>query len=127
MSRLRSVLSLLVCMFCITSVAVGSDSCVRTKFGECFTIHGRYALYTADGREVLSPVGTHRLLQAMSGTKPMTTILCDRAFPCATASDFYVFGDFVVCPLQKDVPGEMRQVCVQHARNLRRVKRNGSN
>ena len=127
MSRLRSVLSLLACMFCITSVAGGSDSCVRTKFGECFAIHGRYDLHIADGVEVLQPAGTHRLLRAMSGTKPIYTILCDRPFPCATASEFYIFGDFVVCPLQKDVPGEMRQVCVQHARNLRRVKRNGSN
>jgi len=39
------------------------------------------------------------------------------------ADEYAVFGDYDVCPLQKDAPGEMRSVCIRKAENLRRVRR----
>jgi hypothetical protein len=30
----------------------------------------------------------------------------------------YIYGDFDICPLQPDVPGHMRSVCVAGAENL---------
>jgi len=33
--------------------------------------------------------------------------------------DVVVFGDFVVCPFTKDVPGQMQSVCVASAAHLR--------
>jgi hypothetical protein len=39
------------------------------------------------------------------------------------ANNYFIFGDFVVCPLEKEIPGAMRSVCIKSAQNLRRVKR----
>jgi hypothetical protein len=30
----------------------------------------------------------------------------------------YIFGDFTICPIEPDVPGHMRAVCVAAAKNL---------
>ena len=67
--------------------------------------------------EVLWPVGTHRLLWAAKGTEKLEDMLLKHE------DDFCIFGDFVVCPLTKEVPGEMRHVCIREARNLKLVKR----
>lgn len=75
----------------------------------------------ADCQVVLWPVGTHRLLRVTSGDMPLCKILDDCSIE--TVGDYVVFGDFVVCPLEKDTPGAMRSVCIKSARNLRRVKR----
>ena len=120
MVRFRGFVLGLVCICGIAFRTYASNSCTQTKFGKCFSIHSRFAVYTGDGMEVLWPVGTHRLLWPASGTEQLEKLLGDRP------SDFYIFGDFVVRPLEKDVPGKMRHVCIQQMRNLRRVKRNGS-
>jgi hypothetical protein len=120
MRLLRSSLSILVCIYGLTAVAFATDSCTQTKFGECFRIHARYEVYTGDGMEVLWPVGTHRLLWAASGTDRLDKLLANHM------DESVIFGDFLVCPLTKDIPGEMRHVCIQQMRNLRRVKRKAS-
>ncbi len=67
--------------------------------------------------EVLWPVGSHRLLWAAYGTDHLDDLLRNHL------DDSYLFGNFVVCPLSKDIPGEMRHVCIKQALSLRRVKR----
>jgi hypothetical protein len=114
---MKYVLGIFACVFGITAAAYCSDTCVQTSYGQCFSIHARYAVYTGDGMEVLWPVGTHRLLWASAGTDQLDEMMGDRL------SDFYVFGDFVVCPQSKEVPGEMRHVCVKQMSNLRLVRR----
>ncbi len=94
-----------------------SNSCVETNCGPCFRIHARFDIYTGDGMEELWPVGTHRVLWAASGTEKLEGLLGDHP------DDFSLFGDFVVCPLTKDVPGEMRHVCIKDARNVKVTKR----
>jgi hypothetical protein len=39
------------------------------------------------------------------------------------ADEYAVLGDFEVCPLQKDVPGARRNVCIKKAEHLQRIKR----
>ena len=114
--------------FCI-SPALAQDSCTQSSYGECFRFHGRFTVYTADGQEVLWPVGTHRLLRAESGTEPLLNFLDGNDIRKLerNASDYVIFGDFVVCPLEKEIPGAMRNVCIKSSRNLRRVKRKPSN
>jgi len=114
---MKHILTMIVCVFGIAAPAFSSDDCVQTKYGLCFRIHARYAVYTGDGMEVLWPVGTHRLLWAAYGTVKLDMLLDNRM------DDYFVFGDFVVCPLMKDVPGEMRHVCIQKMQNLRVVNR----
>lgn len=115
--RFGRLLLMFGCMGSVTTVAAyGSSACRQTKFGRCFHIHARYEVYTGDGMEVLWPVGTHRLLWAASGTDKLDTLLHGHF------DDSVIFGDFVVCPLTKEIPGEMRHVCIQQMRNLRRIQ-----
>jgi hypothetical protein len=60
----------------------------------------------------------------MSGTDPLYKLLGD---DISDLDDYVIFGDFVVCPLEKEIPGKMRSVCIKSARNLRRVKSKQSN
>jgi hypothetical protein len=114
----KYVLSVLVLTFIsVTPLALAQDSCEQTTFGKCFTIHARFAVYTGDGMETLWPVGSHRLLSVAAGKDRLYKMLGDRP------SDYFIFGDFVVCPLEKDIPGHMRRVCIKEMRNLKRLKR----
>jgi hypothetical protein len=88
--------------------------------GECFAFHGRFAVYTGDGQETLWPVGTHRLLRPVFGTDTLYKLLGEDT---RYLDEYFIFGDFVVCPLEKDTPGHIRNVCIKSARNLRRVRR----
>jgi hypothetical protein len=86
--------TVLLC-FCASS-ALAQESCAETSHGKCFSFHGRFAIYKC------------KLLDDCS---------------IQTVSDYFLFGDFVVCPLEKDTPGAKRSVCIKSARNLRRVRR----
>jgi hypothetical protein len=98
------------------------DLRAQSSNGKCFNVHGRFAVYTGDGQQVLWPIGTHRLLRVISGLEIPCRLL-DDCSNIQTVGDYFVFGDFVVCPLEKDTPGAMRSVSIKSARNLRRVKR----
>jgi len=114
---MKYAFAMIACVFAFTSAAFCSDACVQTNHGKCFSIHARYAVYTADGKEVLWLVGTHRLLGVVSGPEQLYLLQVDHP------SNFFVFGDFDVCPLTREIPGEMRHVCIKEMKNLRRVKR----
>ena len=102
---------------CIIPGAVAQDACIETRSGKCFGIHARFAVYTGDGQEDLWPVGSRRLLMVMAGGDRLYRMLGDGL------DDSYIFGDFVVCPLEKEIPGKKRAVCIKEMKNLRRVKR----
>ncbi|MGD9162093.1 MAG: hypothetical protein PVG39_27020, partial [Desulfobacteraceae bacterium] len=36
-----------------------------------------------------------------------------------TLVNWYIFADFLVCPLEKDTPGTMRTICVKSVKNIR--------
>ena len=112
-----------ICLF--GGPAHGQKPCAESpSCGKCFAFRGRFAVYTGDGQETLWPVGTHRLLRPVSGTDTLYKLLGNDP---DYLDDYFIFGDFVVCPLEKDVPGQMRNVCIKSARNLKRVKRKLSN
>jgi hypothetical protein len=67
-------------------------------------------------------VGTHRYFRVASGFE-LPCKLLDDCSNIQTVGNYFVFGDFVVCPLNKDTPDELRSVSIKSARNLRRVKR----
>jgi len=85
-------------------------------------------VYTGDGQEVLWPIGTHRLLGVASDTKSLyRVIMGGKEFEVhefvEMADEYAVLGEFEVCPLQKDVPGARRNVCIKKAEHLKRIKR----
>jgi len=114
---MKYAFAMIVCTFAFATTAFCSGTCAETGYGKCFNIHARYRVYTGDGMEVLWPVGTHRLLWAASGTDQLDNIFTGHF------DDSDIFGDFVVCPLTKEVSGEMRHVCIKGMSNLRRIKR----
>ncbi len=101
---------------------LAAGSCKQTSYGACFTVHGRYEI-DAD-RETIWIIGTHRELMVEEGPDSIYA-----AFGKDDADGYahYVIGDFTVCPLWKALPGEMRDVCVRRAANLRRIPRKQSN
>ena len=108
--------------------AIIDNSCGESSYGACFRIHARFTVYTADGQEVLWPVGTHRLLRSVSDNDVLySVILGGKEFEIhefdEMAGEYAVMGDFVVCPREKNVAGAMRGVCIKSAENLYRVKR----
>lgn len=119
MKRLFQVMALSG-LFAFSTLA--QDLCAQSSDGKCFKVHGRFAVYTGDGQQVLWPIGTHRLLRVISGLEIPCRVL-DDCSNIQTVGDYFVFGDFVVCPLEKDTPDAMRGVSIKSARNLRRVKR----
>ena len=119
MKRLLQIIALSGLCACST---LTQDLCAQSPNGKCFNVHGRFAVYTGDGQQVLWPIGTHRLLRVISGFEIPCRLL-DDCSNIQTVGDYFVFGDFVVCPLEKDTPGAMRSVSMKSARNLRRVKR----
>ena len=114
------IVALLLCL-CTCSAPAQKTGTQSPYEGKCFGIHGRFTVYTRDRNMVLWPVGTHRLLRVQSGFEIPCKLL-DDCSNIQTLSDYVVFGDFVVCPLEKNTPGAMRSVSIKTARNMRRVK-----
>ena len=103
---------------CVIPGAVAQDACKEATYGKCFSVHARFAVYTGDGVEALWPVGSKRVLRVSSPGEKLEAMTSG-----AYLGEYFVFGDFVVCPLEKEVPGKMRTVCIKEMKNLRRVKR----
>jgi hypothetical protein len=117
----KQVLFVFASLCLCTSSAFAQNSCAQSLSSEkCFGFHGRFAVYTADGKQTLWPVGTRRILRVESGADPLLKFLGDDP---VNANNYFIFGDFVVCPLEKEIPGAMRSVCIKSAQNLRRMKR----
>jgi hypothetical protein len=106
-----------------TGSALAQRAGDESSSGKCFAFHGRFAVYTGDSQQTLWPVGTYRLLRPEYGTEPLLKLLGN---DISTLDDYFIFGDFIVCPLEKEIPGHIRSVYIKSARNLRRVKRKAS-
>ena len=130
MSRIRkwSAVSATVLLMTVLGSASNPEApCEQSLYGAGFRVHARFTVYTGDGQEVLWPVGTHRLLRVVSDTEPLyRAIMGKKEYEIhefvEMAGEYVVFGDFEVCPLQKDVPGAMRSVCIKKAEHLKRVR-----
>jgi hypothetical protein len=109
----------------VGSPATPQERCEASPFGACWRVHARFTVYTGNAQEVLWPVGTHRLLRVVRGDERLLKVLIggnDDNF-VQMADRYELFGDFEVCPLENDVPGAMRDVCIKKAENLKRVRR----
>jgi hypothetical protein len=79
---------------------------------ECFNVHGRLSVYNG--------AGVRRIWWI--GTKHMLYIPDEFAMPESLASTLTmgvdIYGDFLVCPLEKQKAGHMQRVCVEKAQRL---------
>jgi hypothetical protein len=77
----------------------------------CLSVHGR--LYFTNGIPVrIWVVGTKRVLGVNNADQLHPMIQKHLGFGST------LYGDFSVCPLSPDVPGQLRYVCIQSAENL---------
>jgi hypothetical protein len=91
----------------------------------CFTARGRLAI-APSGEIQIWPSGTKRLLQL---TYPANLPQSLTAWPYISprlekllrAGEAEVWGDFEVCPLTHDIPGQRRLICIQSGSGLRVV------
>lgn len=61
-------------------------------------------------------VGTNRLLGLMGGEG---SAIAPKELGAYIIWGVQVFGDFIVCPFEKDKPGWMQPVCIESAKNIR--------
>ncbi len=86
--------------------------------GQCSKIHGRAYIVNGPGL-IIWRIGTTRILAVEGEEENVPKNLSD-AIHSGGDPDFgmYVFGDFEVCPLTRDKPGEMQWVCMESASHL---------
>lgn len=77
----------------------------------CFKVRGRLSYYNGTPSTRIWIVGTHRML----GIPSEDTDLPANVRPLLKSFDDKIFADFVVCPLTKERPEEMRMVYVKSA------------
>jgi hypothetical protein len=82
----------------------------------CFTHHGR--LSSQNGIALmLWLIGTRRIV-ALENDVEKVPHLIRPYLEMTSPRHSYIYGDFVVCPVEHDVPGHMRRVCVAGAERL---------
>jgi hypothetical protein len=78
---------------------------------ECFTIHGRISVYNGSGVRRIWRIGTKRMLYV-----PDEFAIPESLRELTMGVDIY--GDFLICPLEKQKPGHMQRVCIEKAQHL---------
>jgi len=80
----------------------------------CITRHARLSSQNGSAR-TLWLVGTTRKVRVDNREIPSDV---ERYLSMTSEDHSYVFGDFDVCPLEPDIRGQMRGVCISRAANL---------
>jgi hypothetical protein len=119
--RLATGLSL-ACGYALADEAGQSCKTSHNLVGACFTVHGR--LFEAKNRPRIRIDGTgarqifgildRQSLAESPELIPATVNALRMAAPAATD----IYGDYEICPFEKDTTGSLRAVCIQSASHL---------
>ena len=89
--------------------------------GKCFVVHGRLSVYNGTPSIRLWPVGSKRLLGVLD-PEDISAVPGRNTIPASIESkldfDKDVFGDFLVCAIDRSRPGRMQTVCIASGKNL---------
>ena len=89
----------------------------------CYTVHGRLSLWNGSPALRIWIVGTKRVLGVSEGRfAPDGYESLPSGFPKPEWGMNY-YGNYTVCPFEKDRPGAMRLVCLSTAANVRSAAR----
>jgi hypothetical protein len=92
-------------------------NCPTAPVAPCAVVHGRFS--TQNGiPQTVWVIGTRRRLSVANEAKNFFSARVLKYLELTSPDHSYVFGDFTVCPIEADVPGHMRAVCVADAKNL---------
>jgi len=113
----------IVVVVSIVSMAAQADDAVkcaaRTDLpAPCYQVRGRLNAWNGGATERIWIVGTKRLLavyERPNGEEIMPKAIKDHL------DDFFrqIYADYKVCPLEKEIPGQMNYVCIESAKNIR--------
>jgi hypothetical protein len=86
----------------------------------CFQVHGRLSAFNGAPSLRIWPVGSKRLLGISEGrfALPDFANIPPELVAQLGGWDNAMFADFTVCPFTEEMPGVMRFVCVDSARNI---------
>jgi len=129
---MRIILAILFSTVITNAYAVEKSYCAKSPpiKGACFTVHGKLFLALGTPTIRIWPVGTKRLLGVYNwgidfdDTAPPNVLKLLNGDPPNDdpfATDIY--GNYTVCPLEKQRKGWMRMVCMKSATHLRAVPR----
>jgi hypothetical protein len=82
----------------------------------CFKHHGRLSSQNGIALKIWL-IGTRRVVALDNDVDDVPAIL-RKYLEIASPDHSYVYGDFDICPLEPDIPGHMRRVCVVGAEKL---------
>lgn len=99
---------------------------IRENAASCYWTRGRLAVYNGRPPLRLWKIGTKRVLAIYSGPSikrgderdMMNPELPSNVRKLFISSNDRIFGDFEICPLDADRPGEMQMACIQSAQNI---------
>lgn len=63
-------------------------------------------------------IGTKRVVAVANSLDSFLPLDVHRYLEITSEDHSYIFGDFIVCPLEPDTPGHMRQACITDAERL---------
>jgi hypothetical protein len=82
--------------------------------GPCFKLHGRLSVGNGTPSMRIWRIGTKRIL----GVLPSETEIVPEVVRANVEFQTNLYGDFEVCPFERERPGAMQTVCVESASNL---------
>ncbi len=97
----------------------------RDLAGSCRVVHGRLMAYNGTPSWRIWVIGTHRLLgihEVDLNEEDIEHPLMPLTLHFDTGFDYTFFGDFEVCPLERQMPHTMQTVCVASARHIIRTR-----
>lgn len=99
-----------------TVVAEQAPQCPTPPVEPCVTRHGR--LSSQNGIPfAIWLIGTTRRVGVANGLDGVPAE-ARRYLEMTSPDHSYIYGDFEICPLEPDVPGHMRHVCLVTGKNL---------
>ena len=122
-ARLALAVAGLLSLTCIAAAvselrAQTQTACKQRPIAPCTTRrHGR--LSTQNGMTpTIWLIGTTRRVRVTNELSDFLPAGVLKYTEITSPDHSYIFGDFTICPIEPDVPGHMRDVCVAAARNL---------
>ena len=119
------LIAIALCLPGSIATAAETGSSCRTSpnlVGACFAVHGR--LYMANGTPSVRilPLGTTGILGVLDRqSRAESEEVAPKEVKDLLAPDPFfidVYGDYVICPFEKDQSGSMRSVCIESASHL---------
>jgi hypothetical protein len=107
------------CTVIVHSAALGAELKCSTHedlADMCYQTRGRLQVTNGTPGLRIWKVGTNRILGISGGEQ---SPIAPEELLEYLRFGVYIFGDFLVCPFEKDKPGWMQPVCIESAKNIR--------